>query len=343
MSDETARLRLTDKRWLALVSSHPKAVAFHHPAWTRVLAETYGLRGFVWALRDNGRITAGLPLLETRKPLAGVRWVSLPFSDACVPLANPDELDPLLQSLAADARAAGVQAVEVRGQVDTAGYGRRVAAVQHILHLDEDADAIVRRFHPSQVRANIRRGERGPVRLRRADSMRDLTELFYDLHTRARQRQGIPVQSRRFFEALWRHMLEPGLGYCVLAEIGSTPVAGAVFLTWNGTTTYKFGASDPASLRHRPNHLIFWHAIQSAMADGHHAFDFGRTDVEHDSLQAFKRTWGTEEAPLYYSWAGRTQGDQFTPTLRAGMAGVIRHSPLWVTRVLGEVLYPLTA
>ncbi len=341
MSGETARLRLSDERWVEFVASHPDAVAFHHPAWAQGLAETYGLRGFVLARCEGGQVTAGIPFLVTRKPLGGARWVSLPYSDACAPLASGHDLDQLLEDLAAAAREADVKSLELRARIDAEGFGQRLAAVQHVLPLDHDPDELMRRFHPSQVRANIRRAERGPVSIRRAEDMRDLTEHFYGLHTRARRRQGIPVQPRRFFEVLWRRMIDTGLGYCLLAEIDSKPVAGAVFLTWNGTTTYKFGASDPAFLKYRPNHLIFLHAIQSASADGHHAFDFGRTDIDHLSLRAFKRTWGTVERPLYYSAAGTAQG--VTPALMTGMSSVIRHSPLWVTRLLGEVLYPLIA
>ncbi len=341
MSGVTSRLRLSDARWLEFVSTHPDAMAFHHPAWAQGLAETYGLRGFVLARCEGERVTAGIPFLVTRKPLGGSGWVSLPFTDACSPLASGPDLEQLLDDMDAAAREADVKSLELRAKVDAAGFGQRLAAVQHVLRLDEDPDGLMRRFHPSQVRANIRRGERGPVTIRRAEVMRDLTEHFYNLHVRARRRQGIPVQPRRFFEVLWRRMISTGLGYCVLAEIGSEPVAGAVFLTWNGTTTYKFGASNPAYLKYRPNHLIFWHAIQSAVADGHHAFDFGRTDVDHASLKAFKRTWGAVERPLYYSAAGSAQ--EITPALMTGMSGVIRHSPLWVTRVLGEVLYPLIA
>ena len=74
MSGETARLRLSDDRWVEFVASHPDAVAFHHPAWAQGLAETYGLRGFVLARREGGPCHRGDSLPGDAQ---AARWRSL--------------------------------------------------------------------------------------------------------------------------------------------------------------------------------------------------------------------------------------------------------------------------
>jgi CelD/BcsL family acetyltransferase involved in cellulose biosynthesis len=166
--------------------------------------------------------------------------------------------------------------------------------------------------------------------------------VFFGLHLRTRRRQGVPVQPRGFFSALWRRIIEPELGFVLLAYDGANAVAGAVFLAWNQTVVYKFGASQPEALGLRPNHLVFWEAIRWAAESGYRRFDFGRTDAGHTSLQEFKRRWGGEERQLLYAVAGRAPR---TEPRRSGqlLAPVIRHSPLWLCRFVGSALYRYAA
>src|SRR5205807_9857984 len=56
-----------DPGWLAFLASQPGATLFHHPAWARVLSQTYGYRSLVLAQADpDGRIVGGLPAVELR-------------------------------------------------------------------------------------------------------------------------------------------------------------------------------------------------------------------------------------------------------------------------------------
>jgi lipid II:glycine glycyltransferase (peptidoglycan interpeptide bridge formation enzyme) len=199
-----------------------------------------------------------------------------------------------------------------------------------------------RRFSRSRVVRNIARAEREGVTVRTASGRADL-DMFYALHTRTRRRQGVPVQPKRFFDLLWSRLVEPGLASIVLASAGGTPVAGALFLTWNRTTIYKFGASDPAGWPLRPNHLLFWTAIRDSCARGDVRFDFGRTDLDNAGLRAFKSGWGAVERPLVYSTiaSGATEG-------REGAAGrllsvAIQRGPSWLCRGIGEGLYRYAA
>jgi len=73
-------------------------------------------------------------------------------------------------------------------------------------------------------------------------------------------------------------------------------------------------------------------------------FDMGRTDLENAGLRRFKRGWGAEETPLTYSTlfaqASRPMTSRLmTSKLMPILQTVIRKSPLWVCRVLGELLY----
>lgn len=334
------RLDLADERWSAFVQSQPETIPFHHPEWARLLADCYGFPAFALALQDEaGEIVAGIPVLETRSLLRRRRWVSLPFTDFCPPLGKAD----LSSGIDGERRRAGIERLEVRYELAIPGGQARPVAVLHTLELDAAPEELFERFHRSQVQRNIRRAEKEGVTIRRGTSAEDLVEIFYALHLMTRRRQGVPVQPRRFFRLLWERMLEPGLGFVSIAETEGEPIAGAVFLRWGAAATYKFGASDPQHQRLRPNHLIFWDAIRTLSADGVRTLDFGRTDVDNRGLREFKSGWGAVETPLVYTLVG--DGTLEPARGRAGdaLATVIRRSPPWVCRGIGELLYKYAA
>ena len=266
------RLRLDDPLWCSFVAGSRDATPFHLPVWAGLLAETYGYRAFALALRDaDGTLLAGAPMITTtRIGLRGGRAISLPFTDECPLLAR----DPAALRTFVDALNRGGEPLEVRARVDAVGWATRAEAVVQVLDLEPDPERVLQSFSRSQVARNIKRAEREGVSVRAATSSADLAA-FYALHTRTRRRLGVPVQPRRFFDLLWSRMIEPGLGSILLASHDGTPLAGALFLSWNGTTIYKFGASDPEGWRLRPNHALFWTAIQASCLRGDHRFDFG--------------------------------------------------------------------
>jgi CelD/BcsL family acetyltransferase involved in cellulose biosynthesis len=332
-----AAIDLEDARWLAFVESRPEATPFHHPAWARLLGECYGLRcSALVAVDDAGRITAGIPVVEARGP-GRARLVSLPFSDGVTPLGDEPAAAELLERLARRARSGA--GIEVRAKVDTSDFQQHVAGYRHSLSLDDDLPSIFGRFHHSDAQRNVRRAQREGVVVREATQASDLLDVFYSLHLETRRRQGVPIQPRRFFTLLWERMLRQGRGKVLVAEADGKPAAAAVFLAWNGTVVYKFGASDRSLLQHRPNHAIFWHAIQWASESGYRVLDFGRTDPDNEGLRRFKRAWGPVEEPLVYSTCGTRQPATAGGLGRRALAVVIKRSPPSVCRFLGETLY----
>jgi CelD/BcsL family acetyltransferase involved in cellulose biosynthesis len=338
-------LELADSRWAAFVAAHPAATPFHHPDWTRLVADCYGFRAFVLAVSDaTGAIRAGLPVVEVRHLRGGRRWVSLPYTDYCPPLVSDRQDEALLAAaLQRAGRAANVRRIEIRAPIVGGSAGS--LALRHVLALARNPAEVYAGFHRSQVQRNIRRAEREGLTVSWATRPHDLVDTFYRLHLRTRRRQGVPVQPRRFFCLLWENTIATGLGSVLIVEASGQPIAAAVFLAWNGTVIYKFGASDASRWPLRPNHLLFWHAIRAACEQGYRWFDFGRTDIGQEGLRNFKLSWGSVEEPLAYGTLGGMPG---RASAAEGMAmrmlgPVIRHSPLLLCRAFGETLYRYVA
>ncbi len=312
-----------------------------------MLAECYRFRAFGLALADaDGQLIAGVPVVEKRGLLGGRQWISLPFTDFCPPLVGGDRRQQARLEVEIDAarREAGVGLVELRATPASDSAFAVEGGLRHTLQLEPDPEAVYRRFNPKKVRHAIRYAERNGVRVLQGEHADELCRTFYALQTATRRRLGVPVQPRRYFSLLWRRIVEPGLGFVLVARIRERPVAAAVFLAWNGTVVYKYSASDASAWSLRPNNALLWHAMRWACENGYSTFDFGRTDSANEGLRSFKRGWGTEEAPLVYARMGRTEPRPMGAGRVAGVGRtVIRRSPSFVCRAVGKALYRYAA
>src|SRR3712207_2037274 len=80
---------LDDPGWARFVAGRPDATCFHRPEWAALLADCYRFRGFVLGPRGAvAGVLAGLPVVGVRGPARSRRWICLPFSDECGPLAG---------------------------------------------------------------------------------------------------------------------------------------------------------------------------------------------------------------------------------------------------------------
>lgn len=339
------RLELDSHAWRTFVAAMPEATPFHHPAWSTMIARSYGFEAFALALRgpvEADGYVAGLPVIVLRHPVTRRRrWSSLPFTDVCPALVRPADAPLLAGELERRRIREGVRDIAVSGPLPGVPSITSRGRLNHVLALDPDPLVVERRFRAS-VRRNVRTARASGLQLRRAATESDMVDVFYRLQLMTRRRLGLPAQPRRFFRRLWRDVVSPGLGHLTIVEMGGTPVAAGAFLTWNGVTIYKYGASDPSAWRLRPNNLLFAEEIAEACRTGCSTFHFGRTDVDDEGLRRFKLGWGAEETPLQTTWFGATRYHERSappPMLRA----LIRRSPLIVSRTIGSALYRYVA
>lgn len=334
----------SDAGWCAFVHSNPHANAFHHPAWIKLLAECYGYHPFILTVCDAaGRIGAGMPMMEVRSLLTGKRWVSLPFTDYCAPLYRDGEcLNQLVEQVVQLYRGGRTPRIEVRWDLSHPSVQTYWPYVLHTLGLDSDAERVAHHFDRVH-RQNIRTAEKNQVHVEWGTQLKDMCE-YYNLQLETRRRKGLPSQPWRYFKSLASVLFDKGLGSVLLAYKDDQCLAGVVLLHWQRTIICKYAASREESLKLRPNNLLFWTAIRWGCENGYTLFDMGRTDLENTGLRKFKSGWGAEETPLAYSTLAARTLLPSTSTLMANrlmpmLQTVIRSSPLWVCRAMGELLY----
>jgi CelD/BcsL family acetyltransferase involved in cellulose biosynthesis len=336
---------LDDQEWLRLVQRSEDATAFHLPAWSLAVCETYGFPGFVLAVEgDGGRVVAGLPVIEVRDLLGRRRLVSLPFTDHC-PALIQEGTDPadFTRSLMLWRAGHDRLGVEVRGELPSAtGTLTDEVGTRHLVRLEPDPEVLFRRLHRNRIQKRVRRARELGVEVTLSRSISDL-EAFYRLHCQTRQRQGVPVQPRRFIRRIWEKVIEPGHGFVIMATAQGLPIATALFLSWNRHLVYKYGASDRRHWRLGANFLVHWTAMEWGCVNGYRTYDFGRTDAGHESLREFKAAWGSTEVPLVYTHLGNAPHALGRGRGASVFNQIIRHSPTVVCRAVGELLYRYAA
>lgn len=331
---------ISDPAWLRLLERSPTATIFHHPRWLELLHSQYGYAIYACSVEDDGELAAGIPIARIESRLTGRRLVSLPFSDTCPPVLAADAdgaSDALAAALGEERRRTGLKITVHAGLPGAAGAFVQPRFFQHLLPLAADPAEVESRYSKSQIKRGIKKAKREGLRAERRTDAAAL-DAFYSLHVRTRKKLGVPTQPKRFIRR-FEELFAAGLGFVELVLAGERPIAAAVFLTYAGTVTYKYGASDARELGKRPNNLLFSEAIRWACESGFQTLDFGRTDADNEGLRAFKRSWGAEEQELAYSYFADREPTSEPQARDRLMSATIRHSPAGVGRLVGEALY----
>jgi CelD/BcsL family acetyltransferase involved in cellulose biosynthesis len=122
-------------------------------------------------------------------------------------------------------------------------------------------------------------------------------------------------------------------------------LAGGLFHTLGRLTEARFVASDPRHHPKRPNHALYWHLLQWAIAHEHERFDFGGG---RGSLARFKQRWGADPVrTIKYVQASNGQTRRLQPG--ADRSHADQHAFLWrrfptaLAPLAGRFVYRYTA
>ena len=336
----------SDPLWCRLVRQVTTSV-FHSPQWMQVLADTYGWQPSAHiALDEHGQPQAGIPFFRISDML-GKRIVTLPFSDYCDPLVSDEESWRfLIDRLVSEHQPISVRCLHNDLPLGDKRFSLVKQAKWHRLDLRPDLEKLWKAMHDSTHRA-IRKSEREELSVRTAQSEQEL-RAFFEMHLKVRKyKYGLLAQPYSFLQNIWRRFVEPKHGFLLLAIHKDKIVAGDFFLEWTDTLYYKFNASLPDDLSHRPNDLLIWHGIQEGKKRGLTYLDFGLSDIDQEGLIRYKRKFGTEEKTisfLHYSPnGGPTSAEKEIRQLLGKLTATFTDHlvPDQITEKAGEDLYRL--
>lgn len=328
--------------WRAFAAAH--GTFYHHPEWAACLSDIYGFHLEYYSARSEGVLRGLLAVAEVPALLGPRRLVSLPFSYAAGPLAlDADTALALATAVRERALERRIRRVEIKSRAEhppAPGFQRTLRYATYEIPNDGGTSAAWKGLHPGSTQRSIRKGEKAGVVIRRATSADDWL-IMAQLEERTAHGHGLPAPPRRFFLEGCRRLQDLGLADLYLAFTAAGDRAAAITV-WKGPRSwiYAFGASDPAHLEHRPNHVLLWTAIQDAIAAGCR-FDMGRAAPEQEGLVEFKRRWGGQSIPLAYDYwpvpAGLNVGRRDRGSM-AAMGAVWSRLPARIAR-LGAGFY----
>jgi len=161
------------------------------------------------------------------------------------------------------------------------------------------------------------------------------------LIARSRSRVGVPTQPRRFWSRLW-DMHERDEAITVAVYLKDVLTASAIFLLGNDHAVFKYSASDLATRKLRTNQLAAATGVELLAGAGIRSLDFGISDLSNQTLRRYKRQWGGEEQPAYFSATDARLLPQTTEPGRL-LSSTIQRAPSFVGRTVGSVAYSFAA
>jgi hypothetical protein len=328
--------------WRAFATAH--GTFYHRPEWAVCLGEIYRLRLDYYSARSEGELRGLLAVAEIPPLLGPRRFVSLPFSYAAGPLAHDAATAAALaEAVLQRAQERGVRRIELKSRGEypaPPGFQRASRYTTYEIPTAQGEAAVWQQLHAGSTQRSIKKGLKAGIVVCKGETAEDWLAMA-ELEEGTSHGHGLPSPPRRFFVEGCRRLQRAGLADVYLA-FTSTGARAAAITIWKGPRSwiYAFGASDPAYLEHRPNHVLLWSALQDAIAAGC-SFDMGRAAPEQEGLVEFKRRWGGHAIPLAYDYwptpaglnvAARNRGSM------AAMAAVWSRLPARVAR-LGSGLY----
>jgi hypothetical protein len=151
---------LGDAKWQRLVERHRNASIFHHVGWLNALHLTYGYEPVVLTTSPpTSDLENGMLFCRIRSWVTGNRIVSLPFSDHCAFLCEPDEkFESLICHLHTARAGQRWKYLELRPvsrtfeeAVQTLGFKPAANYVCHRIDLEPAAEQIFRRLNKDSI------------------------------------------------------------------------------------------------------------------------------------------------------------------------------------------------
>jgi FemAB-related protein (PEP-CTERM system-associated) len=317
--------------WDAFVATQSQA-GYHRWAWRRVFSQALGHECMYLIAREGETISGVLPLVAIDSRLFGRTLTSLPFVNyGGVRATTTAAAQALLDRARTLARDGGYAHVELRH------HERQfpdLPVKQHKVTMLLALGTAMWERIDRKVRNQIRKAEKSGLTVTKGGA--ELLHEFYEVFSRNMRDLGTPVYSPRLFAEVLDAF--PTTARLHVVRLAGRPVAAGLAYRHDSTTEVPWASSirDYNSLC--PNHLLYWHVIETAVADGCETLDFGRS-TPHEGTYKFKEQWGAVPHPLHWEYPHLRDNripdaNPANPKFHAAVAAWKR-MPLWLANRVG--------
>jgi len=325
--------------WDRFIATARGGTFFHTTAWMQSVRHAFGHRPVYLFARQDRKIVSVLPLFEIRSLLGGTMLVSVPYAIYGGVLGLDDKINrKLLDEAAGIANRVGANCLELR--CEHAAWSdlptiNRYATFRKSLPTEREGCLAAL---PRKARAAARAARDKHGLLVSADDRHLPT--VWRLYCGTMRRLGSLNYPYAFFDELVSRT--PGQHVVSMVTRGGEPVAGLVTFVFQGVAMPYFVGATPAARSLNAYNLIYLTAMQNAVDQCCHTFDFGRSRLENVGACAFKKNQGFTATPLRYqtmTTPGRHAPNLTPSNPKFSLARRVWPAiPMWVTRPLGAWL-----
>jgi FemAB-related protein (PEP-CTERM system-associated) len=321
--------------WEAFVLAQPLASGYHAWAWRQVFERAFRHECVYLIARDGDAVVGVLPLVFIHSALFGRSLTSLPFLNYGGVVARmPAAGRALVDAAGAIARDRGCRHVELR-HVARRFDDLPCRAHKVTMHLPL-APGLWERLD-RKVRNQVRKAEKSGLVAVRGGA--ELLDEFYRVFARNMRDLGTPVYAVALFAEVLRAF--PDRARLVVVRRAGVAIAAGLTFRTRDTVEVPWASSIRDFNALCPNHLLYWHVIDAAIAEDATTLDFGRSTPGEGTFK-FKQQWGAAPLELHWEYVlleGAALPDQgpTNPKFQLAIAAWKR-VPLWLANRLGPRL-----
>lgn len=338
-SVEIVPLAEAGDEWIDFLRGDDDADICHHPAWGRILHDTFSIDSVLVAHRSNGQIDGGVPLAIFDQMLTGKAMISMPYVNYGGLLGRTDAIRAdIVRACREILASSGAKYMEFRhvgrGIGDLADETRE-NRVTFRMDVNRPADEILAGLR-RQTRTRLRKLERFGLTSYHGH---DRLEEFYNLFCVAMRQHGTPVMPRRFFEGVLDHLADHA--NFMIAYKDNRPIGGKLVLTFKDRVTMVWGCYPHKYRDLLANYFLTWELIKRLADSPIRQLDFGRSPRNRGGF-TYKSNWQPEFTPLYTDYLLAEHHEipllkPENPKFRLAI-NTWKRLPMWVTRRVGPRL-----
>jgi serine/alanine adding enzyme len=282
--------------------------------------------------RLNGEVCGVLPLVLIKSWLFGRTLTSLPFVNYGGVVADSEPIArALLAEAASVAKTRNASHVELR---HTDRVFEDLPCKQHKVSMRLPLRAGMWEVIDRKVRNQIRKAEKSELTVQRGGA--ELVGEFYTVFARNMRDLGTPVYARALFDNVLQAF--PDRARILVVRLKGAPIAAGLTFRTGAMVEVPWASSIREFNNLCPNHLLYWHIIEAAVAEGAEILDFGRSTPNEGTFK-FKEQWGAVPVKLHWEYSLTRAGglpDQSpkNPKFRL-MIESWKRCPLWLANAVG--------
>ena len=284
--------------WDNYVHRSSETTTDHLWAWRRILRGAFGFKPYYLAAIDETDEVVGiLPLFRVQRNFGQCALSSIPFGNYGGVCADSKEISDLLLRSAKELlfRIKGTY-LELRHRSPVSDESLHEKNLYHRFRFPLNGD-------PQKHFREIGRNNRAKINKAtqkgaRVIISRDVNKM-YPVHAHTARRLGTPCFPRRYFELVLESF--PDSSEIFFVMIDGRPVAYDFMLIFKKSLVCQFKGGLESFFSYRPNHLLFWHAVEIGCGRGYKEFDYCRSRKDSGTAY-FKRSLHMVEEPLNYQY-----------------------------------------